>query len=236
MLMLPLALSLTEPPREKLKAPSPFKDIMRIFWFSISHTKLRWFILYTALILSTGVTGVWAYFLYYESMEISIGYFGIIFAVFQLSSGFGSKIAHALEKKTGSKTSLSLPMLIALTFVLLGIFKAYVLIPLIFLNAFLWGLTFPLLMDYMNRFIKSEIRATVLSVANMAGSLSFVIISPLFGRLVDEFSLSTAFVLLGIYFFIYGIAVLMIIFKSLHEIKARESEEVSLNSSTKVKN
>ncbi len=203
-LMLPLALALIEPQRKKLESSSPMKDILRISRFSLAHPRLRLLILFGALISSTGITGVWAYFLYYESAGIGIAYFGIIFALFQLSSAFGAKNAHILEKRLGQKRSLYLPLLIAPTFLLLGLFKTVLLIPLIFVNAFLWGSAFPLLLDHMNRLIGSEVRATALSVANMMGSLSFVIVSPLFGKLVDSFSLSSAFVIMGIYFAVHG--------------------------------
>jgi len=160
-MMLPFALSLIEPERKKLEAANPLKDILRICRFSFTHPQLRLLILYAAMIMSTGIVGVWAYFLYYESIGISIGYFGLLFAVFQLASALGSSKAHVLEKMIGEKKSFLILLLIAPTFVLLGIFKTFLLIPLIFLNAFLWGFAFPLLMDYLNRLIKSEIRATV---------------------------------------------------------------------------
>ena len=45
--------------------------------------------------------------------------------------------------------------------------------------------------------IGSDIRATVLSVAMMAGSLAYVVLAPLFGRFVDTSSLGRAFLVLG---------------------------------------
>ena len=56
----------------------------------------------------------------------------------------------------------------------------------------------------MNRLTQSETRATVLSVANMTGALSYVIIAPLFGKLVDVLSLAKAHIILGIYVLLYG--------------------------------
>jgi MFS family permease len=224
-LMLPFALSLIEPERKKLEPANPLKDILRICRFSFTHPQLRLLILYAAMIMSTGVVGVWAYFLYYESMGISIGYFGILFAAFQIASGIGSRKAHDLERMIGEKRSFLILLLIAPTLILLGIFKTFLLIPLILLNAFLWGYAFPLLMDYLNRLIKSEVRATVLSVANMAGSLSFVILSPVFGKLVDSFSLSTAFILMGIYFLGYGIIVLILILRRFQDFEGAKPAE-----------
>jgi MFS family permease len=227
-LMLLFALSLIEPERKKLEAANPLKDTLKICRFSFTYPQLRLLILYAAMIMSTGVVGVWAYFLYYESIGISIGYFGILFAAFQLASGVGSRKAHDLEKMIGEKRSFLILLLIAPTFILLGVFKSFLLIPLMLLNAFLWGFAFPLLMDYLNRLIKSEVRATVLSVANMAGSLSFVILSPLFGKIVDSFSLSTAFILIGIYFFVYGIIALTFILRRFKELGGAEQADGSI--------
>jgi MFS family permease len=203
-LMLPIALALVEPQRKKLESASPFKDILRISRYCFTHPRLRLFMLLLALIRSTGITGIWAYFLYYESIGISIGYFGIIFAAFQLASAFGSRQAHTIETKIGQRSSLYVLLLIAPTFILVGLIKTPLLIPLIFLNAFLLGYSFPLMLDSMNRLIESEVRATALSVANMTGSLSFVIISPIFGRLVDTLSLSQAFIIMGVFFIVCG--------------------------------
>ncbi len=224
-MMLPIALSLIEPQREKLKMKNPLKDILRICWFSFTHRQLRQLILFASLIMSTSIIGVWAYFLYYQSIGISIGYFGILFAVFQLSSALGSRRAHTLEKIMGQKNSLFILLFIAPTFILLGIFKTILLIPLIFFSAFQWGFSFPILMDYMNRFISSEIRATVLSVAHMSGSLSYVILAPLFGRLVDSFSLSTSFLIMGVYYIVYGVIILTFIFRRFHEFIAQKSAD-----------
>jgi MFS family permease len=203
-LMLPIALLLIEPQRKKLESTSPLKDILKISRYCFTNPKLRLLMLFMALIQSTGITGIWAYFLYYESIGIGIGYFGVIFAAFQLFSAFGSRLAHILEVKIGQRASFFILLLIAPSFIFIGLFKTPLLIPMIFLNAFLLGSAFPLLLDNMNRLIESDVRATALSVANMTGSLSFAIISPIFGKLVDALSLSDAFMIMGIFFMVYG--------------------------------
>jgi MFS family permease len=204
MLMLPLALSLVEPRRDALESKNPLRDILRIFRFSFTNPQLRLLMLFSALILSSGIIGIWSYFLYYESLGISVGYFGILFASFQLASAVGSRKAHSLEKIFGIKNSLLWVMLIGCVFLLLGKIHSPLMIALIFLNAFLWGFSYPLFLDQMNRLIKSETRATVLSIANMTGSLSYVILAPIFGQLVDRLSLSKSYIVLGIFFFTFG--------------------------------
>lgn len=203
-LMLPLALMLREPAREPLETRNPLNDILRICRTSFRDARLRLLMLYSSLILSTGIVGVWAYFLYYESLGISIGWFGILFALFQLASAWGSATAHRTQKRLGTHLSLFLTMGIGANLLLIGGIRTFYLIPLIFLNAFLWGFSYPIFMDLLNRQIASTIRATVLSVANMTGSLSYVLLAPIFGKLVDTVSLGPSFMLLGAYFVLYG--------------------------------
>lgn len=201
-LLLPLALSLGEPQRIKRHARNPFLDILRIARFSFTHGEIRHLIFYAALIGSAGIIAVWASFLYYESLGISVGLFGLIFAAFQLSSALGSSRAHVIEKAIGMRKALTLPLLIGVVFLLAGIVRSPAVIPFIILYSFLWGLSFPLFLDLINRRIESDIRATVLSVAMMAGSLTYVILAPLFGRLVDASSLGKAFLVLGVCFLV----------------------------------
>ncbi len=212
-LMLPLALSLMEPQRSKLEARNPLQDILRIARFSFAHGEIRHIILYASLIGSTCIIAVWASFLYYESLGISVGLFGVLFAVFQLSSAFGSSRAHSIEKKLGLRRAILLPVIIGPIFILVGAFRSIAIIPLIILYAFLWGLSYPIYLDLLNRRIGSEVRATVLSVAQMTGSFSYVILAPLFGRLADVLSLSNALLIMGGYFIVYAAIVLTSFFK-----------------------
>jgi MFS family permease len=95
-------------------------------------------------------------------------------------------------------------ILIVGVFFLLGKIQSPLMIVAIFLNAFLWGFSYPLFLYQMNRLIRSETRATVLSVANMTGSFSYVILAPLFGKLVDHLSLPKAYIIMGVYFLVYS--------------------------------
>ncbi len=62
----------------------------------------------------------------------------------------------------------------------------------------------PVLKDYVNRIINSEIRATILSIKGLTSRLLFVIIGPFAGWLSDFYGLQTAFLILGGIFFLLG--------------------------------
>jgi hypothetical protein len=207
-LMIPIAFSFREPGRKRLETASPWKDIVRISRRCFTHRRLRLYILLYALLGSASVIGVWAYFLYFRRLGLSLLYYGIIFAAFQLASAFGSRQAHVLAAKLGERYSLWALLVIGLIFLSLGAFSSRLLVALIMIAAFVWGYGFPVLLDSMNKLIPSEARATMLSVAGMTLSLSFVILSPLFGRVVDAFSLTTAFMALGVFYLITGTIIL----------------------------
>jgi predicted MFS family arabinose efflux permease len=216
-LMFPMSIALVEPERPKLKAKNPLLDILKVAKFSFSHGELRRLILYGALVQSTSIIAIWGSFLYFRELGISIGLFGVLFALFQLAGAFGARQSQAIVKTVGLRKSLALPLLIGLIYFVLGSFRSLLVLPLIILSAFLWNILVPILLDLLNRRIDSEVRATVLSVSAMAGSLSYVILAPIFGRLVDALSLSSAFLVLGGYFLIYGLIALASILRHFRE-------------------
>jgi hypothetical protein len=69
---------------------------------------------------------------------------------------------------------------------------------------FLRGISYPVLKDYINQIITSDIRATVLSVSSLVRRLFFSIFGPVIGWVSDLYSLSTALMLCGIIFLFWG--------------------------------
>lgn len=215
--MLPLALSMVEPEREKRPGKNPCREILNICRFCLVQPRIRPLVLFSGLLMACQLTGVWAYFLHYRDLGIGVGWFGILFAVFQLAGAWGGSRSHLFCERFGTKLPLFLALLSPFFFIGLGLFPSLWLLFLIPANAFLWNLVYPVLMERLNHAVDSDVRATVLSVAAMAGSVTFVIISPLFGRLVDAFSLSAAFVALGGFFLLAGVPLLAAILRNWQE-------------------
>jgi predicted MFS family arabinose efflux permease len=202
--MPPIAIALAEPEREKRHSHEPLRDILRICRFCLQEHHIRPVVLFAGLIMACNLTGIWAYFLLYHGLGIGIGWFGILFAVFQLAGALGGGWAHDFSERFGVRASLFLALLSPLFFIILGLFPSVWLLPLIPANALLWNLAYPVLLERLNLAVGSDVRATVLSLAAMAGSVMFIFVSPLFGRLVDSFSLSMAFIALGGFFLLAG--------------------------------
>lgn len=207
-MILPFALAMVEPKRTKPVSKNPLKEIIHIALHTLKDTALRRLVLLSALILSTGVVGIWSYFLFYKEVGIPIAWFGLLFAITQLGSALGARQAHRLEKWLGSKYVLNLIFIIPVIFISLGLFNWIGLLIFIPLNTLAWGISYPLLMDRLNRLIQSDIRATVLSVSQMMGSFSYVILAPLFGFVVKQLSLSRAYLLMAVFFIVSAIFLL----------------------------
>jgi MFS family permease len=207
--MPPLALALAEPEREKRPGVNPMRDILRICRDCLLQPHIRPVILFCGLLMASNLTALWAYFLLYQDLGIGVGWFGILFAAFQLAGALGGSRSHGFCRRFGARAPLFMALLTPLFFLMLGVFPSPWLLPLVPANAFLWNLAYPVLLERLNLAVGSDVRATVLSLASMAGSVTFIVVSPLFGRLVDAVSLSAAFAALGGFFLLAGTPLLM---------------------------
>lgn len=194
LIMIPIAFSLAEPARKMMKTTGGHvKNLLGIIAYSIRDKKIRPYIILSGLVNGSGIIGVWAYLLFYGQLGLSTGYNGLFHALLGFAGGWGAAIAYKAEKKLGARLAFMLLFTIPLGFCMFGGFKSYFIIPFAFINSFIWNMSYPIILDLLNRQVKSGIRATVISVSSMARSVFFIVISPLFGKITDTYSLSAAF-------------------------------------------
>jgi MFS family permease len=204
---IPVALSLVEPARHKYdNSEGSFKSILRIVKYSLhEHKEVKSLIIYLSLITVSTLTLVWFVQPYLKSVGLPLVFFGIVWAGLQFSVGIFSFYAHKIELFVGRRGTLVL--LIGLTaagYWLLSIFQSIWAIAFLLIFYFVRGIGYPVLKDYLNRIITSDIRATVLSVASLVRRLIFSIFGPVIGWISDLYSLSTALMLCGIIFLFWG--------------------------------
>lgn len=212
-----VALALAEPERETRRSKNPLRDILGICRYCLQQPHIRPVILFSGLLMASQLTALWAYFLFYRELGIGVGWFGVLFAIFQLAGALGGSRAHAFAERFRARTALYLALLSPVFYVLLGLLPSPWLLPLIPANALLWNLAYPVLLERLNLAVGSDVRATVLSLAGMAGSVTFIVVSPLFGRLVDAVSLSAAFIALGAFFLAAGAPLLTAMLRNWQE-------------------
>lgn len=143
---------------------------------------------------------VWLYQPKLMQLEVNIAYFGIIVAIMTGLEAIIMSNFRWQEKFVGSKKRyLLLSALIpGIGLILLGL-TSNILISIV-LTILVGGLGLPryvLFSNYMNKYIKSSNRATVLSTVSMFRNLGMAVTYPLVGLLV-EWSLSYTFLIIGV--------------------------------------
>jgi predicted MFS family arabinose efflux permease len=214
---IPLAFTLIEPKRQKHEnKEGPIKEIIKIVKYSIHHNReIKWLIFYSGFIGASTLTMVWFIQPYFQFVGLPLAYFGIAWGILNLSVGIFSLYAHKIELSVGRKKSLiSLIFILFIGYVLLGIFNSLWAIIFIILFYFVRGISEPILKDYVNKLISSNMRATVLSVKNLFGRLVFSIIGPFIGWITDVYSLQLALLTSGSIFVILGIISLLFLHKN----------------------
>ncbi len=215
-LLIPLSISLKEPKRHKYIFEKGYLlELFKILRNSmVKNEKIRWLIIYSAIIAGFNGAVLWLYQPYFKLTNLDIFYFGFIFAAFNLIAALSSKYAHHIEEKLGQKYSLILlVVLVAGSYLLMSNFIYLFSFSFAFIQQFVRGFSKPVITDYINKLVSSDIRATVLSAQNLMGRLFYAGIIPIIGWIVDVYTLIQALTILGITTFVAGISILLILHK-----------------------
>ncbi|MEJ6735508.1 MAG: MFS transporter [Flavobacteriales bacterium] len=204
-----IATLLVEPKMERLKdgKSKPWKNIKNIIRYSLKENlTLRYYILYSSIIGCGTLTMAWFSQPYFISIGInSKFYFGLLGAVLNLAVAIPSFYAHKIEEKIKTKTLLILILvLICSCYFIMSLTTSLWGLILLLLFYITRGVATPVLRDYMNRHIPSEMRATVMSIRSFIIRIVFASTSPFFGYVADVYSLQQALLFSGTLFLILG--------------------------------
>lgn len=213
-LLIPTTLSLHEPQRHKriIQKGYALKLLKSIKSTLGKDLKLRWIIIFSATILALNQSGLWLYQPYMKISGLDIVHFGIAFALFNIVASIGSKYAHNIEKLIGLKKSLFIfPIFISIAYFLMGKFAVTLGFTFAFLQQLVRGMKEPIITDYINRLVSSDIRATILSADKFIGRLGYAAIIPFAGWIADVYTVQQAFNILGMTTLVIGGIVLFIL-------------------------
>lgn len=207
LLSIPVALSLVETTRHVMDlSAGKVKTLLRVVKFALhEHKEVKWLIIYSAVIGTATLTMVWFIQPFFLQVALPLSLFGVIWGALNFSTGVFANAAHLVEKILGRRKSLvSLILLVVMGYWLLATWQTWWAIGFIFIFYFVRGINTPILMDYVNRLISSDTRATVLSVRAFANRLLFAVVGPLIGWANDLYSLSAALAMAGVIFLVLG--------------------------------
>ncbi|MCK5761963.1 MAG: MFS transporter, partial [Candidatus Izimaplasma sp.] len=180
----------------------------------VFHNKRLLYLIIIGAMVAAPITVVFLYFQNYLSI-MGYSYFtiGIFLAIHSLFAAVGGFVAYKLEKKYKErKILIYLPLFMIITFWLILI-DSIIFIPFIILG-FFDSVFYVVLLDYMNKAIPSETRATALSFFGLTFSVVMVVIFPLMGLIGDSYGLKTSFFILAIIVTIFYIFLLRVLSKN----------------------
>jgi len=194
-----------------------FKDILKIVKYSLhDHKALQKNIFFSALIGTATLTMAWFVQPIFLINNIPIEGFGLLWTLLNLTVGLIAAIAYKIEQRLKQKFSIIIIALsIPILYVLVSQSGLYSSIALLFVFYSIRGFATPVLKDYINRLVPSDIRATILSVRNFIIRLNFVIIGPFLGWYSDFYSLKQALFLAGVIFLVLSMLTMILFIASM---------------------
>lgn len=197
-----VSLTLVEPPIEKMEKTKHKENFKVILHHIFKKDHILTLVFFNQIIwgLATFVA-VWIYQKYWQDSGVSIAYFGIIWAAYNLTHGIVSKWVHFFERKVGaSALIIALSLLPIAGYMGIGYFSGVMGIAIGFLFQFSRGITQVLLKDALNWRTPASYRATVNSLVSLFFRLGFCLIGPLTGLFIDKIGLSNSMYILAMFF------------------------------------
>lgn len=197
-----IALTLKEPVARVAEGdrPSYLKILVEGGRFFLGHRVVLLLTVEMAVTNALAFTIIWLYQPLLGRSGMPLKYFGIVHAACALAQILLLSRVERIEPLAGSKRRFLLFMAVAAgaCFVLLGVVQNLPAVVAAVVIAFTAGLPrVPLFSSYLNKYIPSPQRATVLSFVSMSRTLAIVIVNPLAGLLAD-WSLSGTMIVLGV--------------------------------------
>lgn len=146
-----------------------------------------------------------------QELGLEISNFGLVFASFTLAGIVGGVITGPLEKIVGEQAHyLSSILLIVFSMGMIWGLPGNSAIIGIILMRLSYSIFVPNIIEIINRQVTNDIRASILSFANLGGSIGLIILRPLLVYLTDIFSIRIGFLIwfiVGLVFFVLVVVI-----------------------------
>jgi predicted MFS family arabinose efflux permease len=200
-----IATTLVEPPRHIVQG-GQWQKLGQIVQFALfQHKPIQALILFSAICANATFLIVWLSQGYLKETGFPTESFGIAWALFHGVMSLVSLFAACWESWVGRRIAFaSIVLWLGLAYLGLGLVQAQwgiIFIAVIYAGR---GLKTPLVLNALNHYASSEMRATVLSVNSFAFRVGFVVVGTSAGRLAEAGGLPLAFLTFGVIFLVLG--------------------------------
>lgn len=220
-----MACFLKEPEYEKLSRQNHWQNFQIVWRHIFTEDRLLKLIFLNQIVWSLATfVMVWLNQKLWQMQGISVGVFGLLWALSNILVGLTGKQASRLEKQYGSRNLLIvLAVLPIFGFAAMILAKGWWIVALGFLFPISRGLTQLILRDAINWRTPSHIRATVLSLLSLMFRVGFAILGPVTGWIMDHQGQSTTLVFLSLVFALAFVCLMLPLLKEVKELKQTEA-------------
>jgi len=213
-----LILAMKEVPihnQERLSIKEQVKKQFIVSFKTVFQNKRLFLLIIVGALMTAPITTVFFFYQnYFDSSGVPIYLITIYIGLHSGASAIGGVFASKLEKKFGERKILFfIPLVMSVSFWLMLI-PGFALIPFIVLGT-MDSIFYIVLVDYMNRMVSSEVRATVLSVFGMMFSIVMIIIFTLVGYIIENIGFEMGFFVLAVIVTVFY-AILLFILRNNH--------------------
>ena len=189
-----------------------FNHFKTAFAFCASHETVRWLIGFL-LVLSVPMFAFATLMSqpYLTNRGYQVTSLGFIFALIHGTSGLVGGLSHRVEERLGEKVSFVLITILYVTvLVLAGLWRTKVAALLLVIVLYTVNNYRGVLFDtYLNAHIRSENRATVLSIRSFLNNVVVTLLAVFIGRLIDLYTMDPVLVGMGILLGLFSIPFLV---------------------------
>lgn len=193
-----IAFGFTEVERKKSEHKY-HRHILESLKLSFKNSRILWAFSFAAIMGFVFRVSFWLYQPYFDSVNIEVKYYGLIFFLFNIVAAISAKyLIKNISKKRPRKVLIKLLITVGFTFILPIIFLSPFSILILAVQQMVRGIYRTVLRFYINHQIKDEFRATVTSLVSLAMSLSFAIFSPFVGVSLDNKGTGFTYIWMGV--------------------------------------
>jgi MFS family permease len=211
LIAIPATILLVEPQLNISSKRPGFNEIIQMFKnILIKNKLLQSNILLSSLIGASTLTMAWFVQPFFKANAVPVPFYGLLWTLLNASVGIAALFAYKFEKKFGDvNTIICIILLNALGYIGTSAFHSFWAIGFILVFYLARGIATPVLKDYINKYIPSETRASVLSLRNLIIRGIFSSFGPLWGWMTDKINLQTALFIAGMTYFIFAVPFLI---------------------------
>ena len=188
--------------------------------FVYNHTKVKWIIAFTTLIVVTSKIWFFTYNPYFELVDLPLAYFGWIFCLLNIVAAVCSHEAHRFTKYLGEFGGVTMMIILtALPIWLMGVYVVQISVLLVLMQNVVRGYMGPFMGGLLHQHLDSENRATVVSLKSTVNNIGQFIVLITFSLFLNAWPLPLCLQILGISTLFIGVFLVIsfrLIFRPAH--------------------